>query len=83
MSNSIQAPAAERTEVQASFVIERAMTASIAEVWHALSDKAARDQWFGGEPEFEIAEATHDFRVGGRTTESGEWHAGPRSRFER
>src|SRR6476660_2745517 len=82
MSNSIEAPAAERTEVHASFVIERPITASVAEVWHALSDNEARDQWFGGGPEFEIADKTHDFRVGGRATQRGKWHGGPRSRFE-
>jgi uncharacterized protein YndB with AHSA1/START domain len=82
MSNDIEAPAAARTEVQASFVIERTIAASIDRVWTALSDTAARDEWFGDEPDFEIANRTHDFRVGGRTTEEGRWHDGPRSRFE-
>ena len=41
MKDRIDAPAPERTEVHASFVIERALTASIAAVWHALSDTAA------------------------------------------
>jgi len=82
MTDRIQAPATERTEVHASFVIERSIASSVAEVWHALSDRAARDQWFGGDPGFEVADRTHDFRIGGRTTEQGEWHAGPRSRFE-
>ena len=82
MKDRIEAPAPERTEVHASFVIERTLTASIAAVWHALSDTAARDQWFGGAPEFEVADRMHDFRVGGRATEQGQWHNGPRSRFE-
>ena len=82
MKDRIDAPAPERTEVHASFVIERALTASIAAVWHALSDTAARDQWFGGAPEFEVADRMHDFRIGGRATEHGQWHNGPRSRFE-
>ena len=51
-------------------------------MWHALSDNDARDQWFGGGPEFEIAEKSHDFRVGGHGVEDGAWQGGPRSRFE-
>jgi uncharacterized protein YndB with AHSA1/START domain len=50
-------------------------------VWHALSDNAARDQWFSGGPEFETHDKSHEFRVGGHGIEEGRWHAGPRSRF--
>ena len=82
MKKIIKSPAIERAEVHATFVIERALAASLADVWHALSDNDARDQWFGGGPAFEVAEKTHDFRVGGRATEVGEWHGGPRSRFD-
>jgi len=82
MNDRIEAPPVERTEVHSSFVIERALAASGPAVWHALSETAARDQWFGGAPEFEVADRTHDFRVGGRATEQGQWHDGPRSRFE-
>jgi len=82
MNNGTESPAVERAEVHASFVIERVLAASVADVWHALSDNAARDHWFGGGPEFDVAEKTHDFRVGGRATEDGKWHGGPRSRFD-
>jgi uncharacterized protein YndB with AHSA1/START domain len=72
----------ERSQTHASFVLERTYPVSVEAVWHALSDNAARDQWFGGGPEFQAREKSHDFRVGGHAVEEGQWHGGPRSRFE-
>ena len=72
----------ERSQTHATFVIERTFPVPVSEVWLALSDNAARDHWFGGGPEFEAREKSHDFRVGGRATEDGRWHGGPASRFE-
>jgi uncharacterized protein YndB with AHSA1/START domain len=71
-----------RSQTHATFVIERTYPVPVADVWHALSDNDARDQWFGGGPTFDVAHKSHDFRVGGRGTEEGRWHGGPRSRFE-
>ncbi len=31
---------------------------------------------------FDVAEKSHDFRVGGHGLEEGQWHGGPRSRFD-
>jgi uncharacterized protein YndB with AHSA1/START domain len=76
MSNTI-----ERSQTHATFVIERSYPAPVSAVWHALSDNDARDQWFGGGPEFETVEKAHDFRVGGQATEDGQWRGGARSRF--
>jgi uncharacterized protein YndB with AHSA1/START domain len=72
----------ECSETHGTFVVERTFAAPIAAVWHALSDTEARKQWFGGGPEFDVHELTHDFRVGGRAVEDGQWHGGPTSRFE-
>jgi uncharacterized protein YndB with AHSA1/START domain len=72
----------DRSQTHATFVIERTFPAPVAAVWHALSDNDARDQWFGGGEAFDVKEKSHDFRVGGRSTEEGRWHQGPRSRFE-
>src|SRR5215470_15420421 len=77
MSETIQ-----RSQVYGTFVIERTFSAPVATVWHALSDNAARDEWFGGGAEFDLHDKSHDFRVGGRAVEEGQWHGGPRSRFE-
>jgi uncharacterized protein YndB with AHSA1/START domain len=72
----------ERSQIHATFVIERDLDAPPDHVWHALSDSDARDQWFGGGPTFDTQEKSHDFRVGGGAIEDGRWHDGPRSRFE-
>ena len=72
----------ERSQTHATFVVERTYPVPVAEVWHALSDNDARDQWFGGGPTFKVTHKSHDFRVGGRGIEAGLWHGGPRSRFE-
>jgi uncharacterized protein YndB with AHSA1/START domain len=71
----------ERSQIHATFVIERTYPVPVAAVWHALSDNDARDQWFGAGDAFDVQEKTHEFRVGGHGTEEGQWHGGPRSRF--
>ncbi len=35
-----------RGQAHATFVIERTYPVPVEAVWHALSDSAARDQWF-------------------------------------
>jgi uncharacterized protein YndB with AHSA1/START domain len=72
----------ERSEVHATFVIERNYPVPVNAVWHALSDNDARDHWFGGGDAFDVHEKSHDFRVGGHGVEDGQWHGGPTSRFE-
>jgi uncharacterized protein YndB with AHSA1/START domain len=71
----------ERSQTHATFVIERSYAAPVDAVWHALSDDDARAAWFGGGPEFDEHERTHDFRVDGKATESGRWKNGPMSRY--
>jgi uncharacterized protein YndB with AHSA1/START domain len=71
----------ERSQIHATFVIERSYPVPVSAVWHALSDNDARDQWFGGGAKFDVDEKSHDFRVGGHGVESGQWHGGPTSRF--
>jgi uncharacterized protein YndB with AHSA1/START domain len=77
MSNTI-----ERSQTHATFVIERSYSVPVSAVWHALTDGDARDQWFGGGPEFDASEKSHDFRLGGHAVEAGQWRGGPTSRFE-
>jgi len=71
----------ERSQTHATFAIERSYPVPVSAVWHALSDNDARDRWFGGGPEFEVHDKSHDFRVGGHAVEAGQWRGGPRSRF--
>lgn len=70
------------SQVHATFVIERTYPQPVEQVWFALSDNAARDGWFGAGEAFDVRDKSHDFRVGGRSTEEGQWHGGPQSLFE-
>ena len=72
----------QRSQTHATFVIERSFPSPLDRVWFALSDSDARDHWFGGGSAFDVSDKSHDFRVGGRGVEEGQWHGGPRSRFE-
>jgi len=72
----------ERSQIHATFVIERTYPVPAAAVWHALSDNDARDQWFSAGSAFDAEEKSHEFRVGGHGSEEGQWHGGPRSRFQ-
>jgi uncharacterized protein YndB with AHSA1/START domain len=72
----------ERSQVHATFVIERTYPVPAEAVWHALSDNEAREQWFSAGAAFDVREKSHEFRVGGQATEDGQWHGGPRSRFQ-
>jgi uncharacterized protein YndB with AHSA1/START domain len=71
----------ENSQAHATFVVERRYDASVGQVWEALSDNDARDQWFSGGDAFTATEKSHDFRVGGHGTEEGQWHGGPTSKF--
>ena len=71
----------QHSQVHATFVVERSYPQPVERVWHALSDNAARDQWFGAGEAFAVREKSHDFRVGGHATEEGQWHGGPQSEF--
>jgi uncharacterized protein YndB with AHSA1/START domain len=77
MTNTI-----ERSQVHATFVIERDYPVPLPDVWHALTDTDARAEWFGGGEAFDVRERSHDFRVGGRAVEDGRWQNGPTSRFD-
>jgi uncharacterized protein YndB with AHSA1/START domain len=74
--------AIERSQIHATFVVERIYPAPVADVWHALSDNDARNRWFSAGDQFDVGDKSHDFRVGGVALEEGQWHGGPRSRFE-
>jgi uncharacterized protein YndB with AHSA1/START domain len=70
------------SQAHATFVIERTYPVPVTVVWQALSDGAARDQWFTAGDAFATHDKRHDFRVGGKSTENGQWHGGPLSRFD-
>lgn len=72
----------DHSQVHATFVIERTYPQAAEQVWHALSDNDARDQWFGAGEAFDVREKTHEFKVGGHGYEEGQWHGGPQSTFQ-
>jgi uncharacterized protein YndB with AHSA1/START domain len=49
----------ERSQIHATFVIEREFDAPLQRVWHALSESDARDRWFGGGSEFDTHAKSH------------------------
>jgi uncharacterized protein YndB with AHSA1/START domain len=56
-----------RSVVHASFHLERTYDASPARVWRALTDPAAKAEWFGvASDQVEIIERAMDVRPGGR-----------------
>jgi uncharacterized protein YndB with AHSA1/START domain len=56
----------ERSVTHATFVVERFYEASPNRVFRAFEDPEAHDRWFVQGEGWEVAEYTHDFRVGGR-----------------
>jgi uncharacterized protein YndB with AHSA1/START domain len=66
-----------RSVVHATFRLERGYDAPVARVWKALTDKAAKQKWFGGPPgRCELLERHMDVRVGGRERLKGRWEGG-------
>ena len=52
--------------VHGAFRLERTYDAAPAQVFHALSDKAAKARWFEGGEGYEVLEREMDVRPGGR-----------------
>jgi uncharacterized protein YndB with AHSA1/START domain len=72
-----------RSVVHATFHLERIYDASLAQVWKALTDVAAKQKWFGGAPgRWELLERQMDVRVGGRERLKGRWEGGVVSTFD-
>ena len=72
----------ERSVTHNTFVLERTYDAAPARVFAAFSDWNAKKLWFAGPPDWDLTEATMDFRVGGRETNKGGPKGGPVSSFE-
>ena len=68
--------ASRRSVVHATFRIERTYPASPAQVYHALTDPAAKAQWFGGGSGFTELARSMDVRAGGRERLQGRWDRG-------
>ncbi|HWK47289.1 MAG TPA: SRPBCC family protein [Stellaceae bacterium] len=71
-----------RSVVHAIFTLERTYDAAPAQVFHALTDKAAKARWFGGGDGYVVLERAMDVRPGGRERVKGRWASGTVSTFD-
>ena len=71
-----------RSVVHATFSLERVYDASPAQVFHALSDKAAKARWFEGGDGWTAIEREMDVRPGGRERLKGRWASGKVTTFD-
>jgi uncharacterized protein YndB with AHSA1/START domain len=67
---------------QADFTLERSYTASPARVFDAFADKASKEAWFQGPPQWLRKRHEMDFRVGGRESSLVGPPEGPDHGFE-
>jgi uncharacterized protein YndB with AHSA1/START domain len=74
--------AEHRSVVHATFSLERTYDASAAEVFHALSDKAAKARWFGNDDRYVVLEREMNVCPGGRERVKGRWANGMVSTFD-
>ncbi len=68
--------------VHATFTISRVYDATPAEVFHALTDKAAKARWFEGGEGYSVIERHMEVRPGGRERVSGRWTSGMVTAFD-
>jgi uncharacterized protein YndB with AHSA1/START domain len=74
---------AVRSVMHAHFNLKRGYDAPVARVWKALTDKAAKQKWFGGPPDrWTLLERHMDVRVGGTERVKGQWEGGVVSTFD-
>jgi uncharacterized protein YndB with AHSA1/START domain len=71
-----------RSVVHASFSLERVYDASPGEVFHALTDRAAKARWFEGGGNYTTLEREMDVRPGGRERVKGRWASGMVTTFD-
>jgi uncharacterized protein YndB with AHSA1/START domain len=75
--------AGTRSAAHGSFHIARTYDAPVARVWRALTEEAAKNQWFGGPPDrWEPLERFMDVRPGGKERAKGRWDGGVVSTFD-
>jgi len=72
----------ERSLAHAGFTLVRDYPVPVEAVWAAFADPDQKKQWFGAGDAWDLGEWRHDFRVGGHDVAEGQFHGGPRSRYE-
>jgi uncharacterized protein YndB with AHSA1/START domain len=74
--------AQQRSAVHATFSLERTYDAAPATVFHALTNRAAKERWFTGGDDCTIVERAMDVRPGGREWLKGRWKSGSVHTFD-
>jgi uncharacterized protein YndB with AHSA1/START domain len=72
----------ERSVAHAGFTLVRDYPVPVESVWAAFAQEEQKKAWFGDNDAWTTGEWRFDFRVGGVDVAEGEFHGGPRSRFE-
>jgi uncharacterized protein YndB with AHSA1/START domain len=78
----IRAAAEGRSVVHAIFSLERTYDATPAQVYHALTNQAAKAKWFEGGADWTPIERSMDCRPGGRERARGRWPTGMVTTFD-
>ncbi len=78
----IRGVAEGRTVVHDAFTLQRTYDATPAQVYHALTDRAAKAKWFEGGADWTPIERTMDVRPGGREVARGRWPSGLVTTFD-
>lgn len=80
----MQSASSGRSVVHATFTVERTYDAPVERVYRALSERAAKDKWFGGGPDAQWTpiERAMDFCVGGRERAKVRWQSGVVTTFD-
>jgi uncharacterized protein YndB with AHSA1/START domain len=73
---------AGRSVVHGAFHIERTYDATPEQVYKALSDETAKNQWFHGPQGWRAIERFMDFRVGGHERAKGQFEGGVTTTFD-
>jgi uncharacterized protein YndB with AHSA1/START domain len=72
----------ERSQVHATFTLERTYPVPVERVWTAFADLEAKRAWFGAESgDLTMTAFEDDFRVGGHGVNDGRFGDGPMNRF--
>src|SRR5574337_1200281 len=80
----MQSASSGRSVVHATFTVERTYDAPVERGYRALSERAAKDKWFGGGPDAQWTpiERAMDFCVGGRERAKVRWQRGVVTTFD-
>jgi uncharacterized protein YndB with AHSA1/START domain len=72
----------QRSLAHAGFTLVRDYPVPVEDVWAAFAKEDQKKQWFGDGDAWSLREWRHEFRVGGHDIAEGQFHGGPRSRYE-